>query len=101
MALCGNNQAANLEKGDAFCRRAKAAGADIALFPEMWNVGYTFFDRAEPGAHERWAAQAVGADDPFVTHFRALARELNLALALTYLERWPGSPRNSVSLIDR
>lgn len=30
-----------LEKGLAACRQAKAAGADIALFPEMWNNGYT------------------------------------------------------------
>src|SRR5205085_6307334 len=28
-------------------------------------------------------------------------RELNMAIALTYLERWPGAPRNAVSLIDR
>lgn len=38
---CGADQAANLAKGDALCRRARAMGADIALFPEMWNIGYT------------------------------------------------------------
>ncbi len=97
----GADQGLNLAKGETFCRRAKEMGADIALFPEMWNIGYTFFDAAQPGAREVWAAQAIGPDDPFVTHFCSLARELDMAIALTYLERWPGAPRNSVSLIDR
>lgn len=30
-------------KGEEFCRRACTMGADIALFPEMWNIGYTSF----------------------------------------------------------
>ena len=74
-------------------------GADIALFPEMWNNGYTFPDR--PDGHEAWLAQAISQDDAFVTHFQVLAQELRMAIALTYLERWPQAPRNTVSLIDR
>jgi len=101
MTSCGTDQAANLTKGEDFCRRAKTLDADLALFPEMWNIGYTFFDPNEPGAPERWAAQAIGVESDFVTHFRRLAHELDIAIALTYLERWPGSPRNSLSLIDR
>lgn len=101
MAACGNDQQANQAKGEAFCRRASEMGADVALFPEMWNVGYTFYDSAQPGARERREARAVSRDDGFVTHFRALARKLEMAIALTYLERWDGAPRNSVSLIDR
>ena len=101
MTSCGADQAASLAKGEAFCRRAKAQGADLALFPEMWNIGYTFFDLGEPGARERWAAQAIDRDSAWVRHFRQLAHGLDLAIALTYLERWPGSPRNSLSLIDR
>ncbi|KKL07424.1 hypothetical protein LCGC14_2586200, partial [marine sediment metagenome] len=33
--------------------------------------------------------------------FKELAKELRMAIALTYLERWDRAPRNSVSLIDR
>ena len=101
MTSCGTDQAANLAKGEDFCRRAKALDADLALFPEMWNIGYTFFDPNEAGARERWAAQAIGVESDFVTHYRRLAHELDLAIALTYLERWPNAPRNSLSLIDR
>jgi len=101
MAACGNDQDANRSKGETFCRRASAIGADIALFPEMWNIGYSFFDPDQQGAREAWEAQAIGQDDDFVTFFMELARELKMAIALTYLERWPGAPRNSVSIIDR
>jgi predicted amidohydrolase len=123
MTACGSDQAANLAKGTQFCRQARALGADLALFPEMWNIGYTSFSRmfqnnlwrtpalwtqARPSAdptlqHARahWQAQAISRDGPFVTHFRALAQELQMAIAITYLEKWPGAPRNTVSLIDR
>ncbi len=125
MTACGNDQAANLAKGEAFCRHAHATGADIALFPEMWNIGYTpyippeqeqfdlwraperWFDGAISSyaslqhAREQWQAQAIRRDGPFVTHFRMLAKELQMAIALTYLEQWDGAPRNTVSLIDR
>jgi len=41
MTASGNHIAANQAKGETFCRRARAMGADLALFPEMWSVGYT------------------------------------------------------------
>jgi N-carbamoylputrescine amidase len=97
----GNDQAANLARGEEFCRRAAAMSGDIALFPEMWNIGYTFYNPDEPGSREEWQSQAIDSESGFVRHFRKLARELNMAIALTYLERWEGAPRNSVSLIDR
>jgi N-carbamoylputrescine amidase len=101
MTGCGHDREANLAKGEAFCRRARAQGADIALFPEMWSIGMTFFDQKQEGALESWQAQAIGRDDSFITRFRELARELKMAVAITYLEKWKGRPRNSVSLIDR
>jgi N-carbamoylputrescine amidase len=101
MAAYGNDQVANLVKGEAFCRQAREQGADIVLFPEMWNIGYTFYDPAQPHARERWQAQAVSRDGEFIRHFQALAQELKLAIALTYLEKGPDAPRNSMSLIDR
>jgi N-carbamoylputrescine amidase len=126
MVSAKTDQDANLAKGDAFCRRAREMGADIALFPEMWNIGYTsFFPFATPEsnvwkaperwngatpliesavlqeARETWQARAITLDDPFVLHFRELARELEMAIGLTFLERWPGAPRNTLALIDR
>jgi len=101
MTGCGTDKKANQAKGETFCRRARAGGADIPLFPEMWSIGMTFFDPKCEGERERWQARAISRDDSFITHFRNLAGELNMAIALTYLEKWDGAPRNSVSLIDR
>jgi predicted amidohydrolase len=115
MTACGNDQQANLIKGERYCRRAQEMSADIALFPEMWNIGYTGYDDRvwapdydptriddrERALRAAWQAQAIGADDPFFRHYCQLARELDMAIALTYLEKWPGAPRNTVSLIDR
>ncbi|GAA3790470.1 carbon-nitrogen hydrolase family protein [Sphaerisporangium flaviroseum] len=92
----GLDVATNLRVGERYCREARRLGADIALFPEMWSVGYTF-----SGDRTAWSRLAVSRTDPFVSHFAALARELEMAIGLTYLERWPGAPRNSISLIDR
>lgn len=100
MTSHGTDQDANRRKGEEFCRRASAMGADIALFPEMWNIGYTACP-SEPEARSIWQDQAIDHQGPFVTHFRQLAEQLSMAIALTYLERWDGPPRNSVSLIDR
>lgn len=88
-----------LRKGEQFCRQARALGADIALFPEMWSHGYAI--PASPEDLPAWAATAVTEDGPFVQHFARLARELEIAIAITYLQQWPGLPRNAVSLIDR
>ena len=100
MTSAGMNQAANLAKGETFCRLARQMEADIALFPEMWNIGYTPCPQA-PDARRDWLDSAAGLDDPFVAHFRALARELDMAIVLTILERWPGAPRDTACLIDR
>src|SRR3954467_5282211 len=78
--------------GGAPCRDAAGRGADVALFPEMWQIGYTL-----PPPE----ALATPADGPFVGHFRALARELELAIVITYLQRWDGPPRNAATVIDR
>jgi predicted amidohydrolase len=90
MAGCGADLDASRAKGERFCRLAGEQGADVALFPEMWSVGMTFFDARRAGDRQRWEARAVTRDGPFVTHFRDLARELEMAIALTYLEKWEG-----------
>ncbi len=41
----GTDQLKNQAKGIQYCRQAAQLGADIALFPEMWNIGYISFDR--------------------------------------------------------
>lgn len=91
----------NRETGEAFCREAKQRGADIAVFPEMVNIGYQAVDFDQPGAMEAWKGKAVGRDGAFVEHFRGLAAELEMAILITYLERTEGLPKNTATLYDR
>ncbi len=86
----------NLEKGLAFCRQARSCGADLALFPEMWNCGYDL-----SGSLSDIRARAVPADGPFVTAHRKLAEELGMAVAVTFLEADGPALKNSVILFDR
>lgn len=89
--------AGNLEKGLAACRRAKALGADIALFPEMWSNGYRIYGRPP----EVWTGEAVPAGGDFVRAFQTLAAELGMAIGVTFLEAHRGGPRNTLTLFDR
>ena len=86
----------NLQKGLDACRQAKAMGADIALFPEMWSTGYGISENPDI-----LKQSAIPKDGPFMTAFSNLAKELNMAIAVTYLEAWEPLPRNTVCLIDR
>ena len=94
--LSGRTQEENLKKGIEYCRRAKEMGADLALFPEMWNIGYTF-----PSNIDELKASAVDRDSKFIRNFISLSKELNLAIGVTYLEKYEPLPRNAVTIIDR
>jgi len=97
----GYDQTSNQAKGQQYCRQARQLGADIALFPEMWNIGYQLPDSDLPDQIEYWQKHAIAHESDFVNSFRKLAWELDMAIGLTYLERWEGGPRNTLSLIDR
>lgn len=92
----GDSLEENLQKGLAVCREAKAKGADIALFPEMWSNGYRLYDR--PVA--QWQSEAIPVDGAFVSAFSDLAKELGMAICITLLEQFAPAPRNTAVLID-
>ncbi len=92
----GSSQEENRRKGLDWCRRAKAMGADLALFPEMWNTGYAMTED-----EQALRQNAVSRDSGFVRAFQEAAKELNMAVAITYLERYDPLPRNTVTLFDR
>lgn len=96
-----SDQAANLKKADEWCRKAAEQGADIALMPEMWNIGYADYPGETRADRDKWQAMAVARDSDYVKHFASLAKELNMAIVVTYLEKWPKAPRNAATLIDR
>lgn len=87
----------NLEKGIVCCRKAKERGADIALFPKMWSNGYNIYGRH----FDEWKAEAISADSDFINTFGETAKELDMAVGITLLEKYENAPRNSLVLFDR
>lgn len=83
----------NLAKGIEYCRQAKSMGADLALFPEAWQVGYA------PELMNR--EHAIDISDPFVTAYIKLAKELQMAIAVTFIKQDISGPKNFLILIDR
>lgn len=86
----------NLSIGLQACETAKAIGADIALFPEMWSTGYGI-----PRDDRELMALATPADGTFVSAFGSLAARLEMAVGITFLERYDPLPRNALRLFDR
>ncbi|PBI97117.1 2-oxoglutaramate amidase [Rhodococcus erythropolis] len=89
-----------LQEGEIAVRQAAAAAADIVLFPEMWQIGYTACPDDDAGRQE-WISMATDDQGEFVQHFATLARELGVAIVATYLQKWDPLPRNAATLIDR
>ena len=87
---------ANLRKGLDACRKAKELGADIALFPELWSIGYDL-----PNRLDELKSRAISRDGDFVRAFAALAKELEMAVGITFLEEYSSAPRNTLCLFDR
>ncbi len=96
IAPCKNLEE-NLEKGITCCKKAKEKGADIALFPEMWSNGYNIYNRLA----EEWKKEAISMNSDFINTFRWLAKQLNMAIGITLLEKYENAPRNSLALFDR
>ena len=86
----------NMQKGLKYCRKSKEIGADIVLFPEMWSVGYNI-----PKDINELKASAVSANSTFVNSFGKLAKDLNMAIGITFLEKYDPLPRNTICLFDR
>lgn len=94
--LPGKSIEENKSIGISACKKAKSLGADIALFPEMWSVGYSI-----PEDISVLKSTAISADSGFVTAFSSLAEELDMAVGITFLEEYEPLPKNSFVLFDR
>jgi len=64
----------------------------------MWNIGYKISDIANEKIRNQ---KAIGLDSKYLLEFRELAKELNMAIAITFLEKTNNLPKNSVVIYDR
>jgi predicted amidohydrolase len=76
---------------EAAIAEAAARDADIVLFPEMWQTGYSMED----------LALAEPVDGPFVTSMREQAARHRVAIVATLLEQVDAGVRNTAVLVDR
>ncbi|MBD5414176.1 MAG: carbon-nitrogen hydrolase family protein [Treponema sp.] len=86
----------NLEKGLDACVRAKKMGADIALFPEMWSCGYSI-----PEDICELKQLSISENSDFVCEFQNLAKNLKIAIGITFLETSEPLSKNTIMLFDR
>lgn len=99
----------NMLKGIKYCEKAKEMGADIAVFPEMWNTGYEMLfegylrdqESIPQEKIEQWNSKAISDDDEFISKYIYTAKQLEMAVAITYLEKTDEKPKNTVIVIDR
>jgi predicted amidohydrolase len=96
VAAYGNDQDRNLTEGLRHCRHARMLGADLVVFPELWNIGSSRDVREQP----LWTASAIDKKSSFLRSFASLACDLNMNVAVTYLELAHPKPRNSVSILN-
>jgi predicted amidohydrolase len=89
-----NDPDRNLGKGLEVCRQASHRRGH-AVFPELWPHPIR---SALLG--DAWLAAAIDRTSGFFLAFAALARELGMRIAITYLEAYAPNPRNSASVID-
>lgn len=94
--LPGKSIDENLVIGLEACKKAKLLGADIVLFPEMWSIGYEF-----PDSISDVKIKAISKSDEFIRSFSDLAKELQVAIGITFLEKNEPLPRNSICMFDR
>ena len=94
-----NDSNKTLIQGIEACKKAKQLSADIAVFPEMWNIGYEM-----PVDNENvdiWKQKSITEDSDYLLAFKELAKELNMAIAITFFEKTKDLPKNSIIIYDR
>ena len=96
----GNSVLENFDIAKVNIEKAKGEGADIALLPELWNVGYDSPDEYKKGKEE-WEKSAFVIDDNGFSKYKELAKENGIAILLPFLEKDSDNNfYNSASLID-
>jgi N-carbamoylputrescine amidase len=90
------DRAENIARAEAVVRRAAAAGANIILLQELFELPYWCKDQ-----DAKWFAEARPVDaNPTLDHFAALAAELGVVLPVSVFERANTAYYNSIVIID-
>ena len=78
----------NIARGLEACKQAKALGADLVLFPELWSIGYD--------KQYMYPTYALDRESDVIKQFQDQARESEIAIAYTYLAAGKHNPSNNI-----
>jgi N-carbamoylputrescine amidase len=95
-AALGDDRETNVDRVEELVRAAHERGANVVLPPELFETPY--FCREERERHFDLARTLEGS--PTIERFRALAKELSIALPVSFFERSGQAYYNSVAMID-
>lgn len=91
MTVVANDKDANIARASAYIE--KCADADLIILPEMWNVGFTSFDR--------YISEAEGKDGKTLTMLRRMAEKTQSYIhGGSFVEKDQDSYYNSSYLIS-
>jgi N-carbamoylputrescine amidase len=90
------SQDTNVARVEALVRAAAAQGAQVVLPPELFEGLY--FCREEKDAFFDWAKPVAG--HPTIARFQGLAKELGVALPVSFFERDGQAYYNSLAMVD-
>ncbi|MEF3302433.1 N-carbamoylputrescine amidase [Paenibacillus sp. GYB003] len=93
---CSDNIDENISKADALVRQAAAEGAQIILLQELFETPY--FCQKEKSDYYVYATEME--HNKAVNHFRAVAKELNVVLPISFYEKKNYARYNSLAVID-
>lgn len=94
----GNTPDENFALASTRTEDAASRGADIAVLPEMWTIGYAS-PSEYPLGQKAWEQAALTQVDSDFTRYQDLAKKVGIALLLSYLEREGEDFMNSAALI--
>ena len=93
---CGPEAERNIEQAEVLVRKAHAAGARLILLQELFETRY--FCQEQHARHFALAHEA--ATSPLLARLRALARELEVVLPVSFFERAGQAYFNSLQMVD-
>lgn len=93
---CTNVIEENIHKAEQLVREAAAKGANIILIQELFETLY--FCQKENDSFYQYARDTQS--NKAINHFKAIAKELNVVLPISFYERKNNALFNSVAIID-
>ena len=93
---CGWDKQQNIDTATELVTRAAKAGANIVLLQELFETPY--FCQVHDFDYFKLATSV--ADNAAINHFKALAKELDIVLPISFYEKSGNTFFNSVTVID-